>query len=86
MTTKRLGIGLIGSGGRPREAQREFDRALRLTPKRVLSLLGLARAAAAAGDRKVAARAYATLREIWHRADPDLPALDEAARFVAVRP
>src|SRR6059058_5957409 len=43
---------------RPREAQVECARALRLAPKRARSLLGLGRAAAAAGDRKTAARAY----------------------------
>ena len=65
------------AAGRPREAQVEFERALRLAPKRALSLLGLGRAAAAAGDRKTAAYAYGQLREIWHRADRDLPELTE---------
>lgn len=68
---------------RPGEAQRSFARALELAPNRALSLVGLARAAAAAGDRKTAARAYADLRAIWHGADPDLPALAEATRFIA---
>ena len=68
---------------RPREAQVECARALRLAPKRARSLLGLGRAAAAAGDRKTAARAYGDLRAIWHRADPDLPGLAEAVRFLA---
>jgi len=72
--------------GRPREAQREFARALALAPQRALSLLGLGRAAAAAGDRKTAARAYDDLREIWHRADPTVPGLREAAAFLAARP
>ena len=70
------------AAGRPREAQVEFERALRLAPKRALSLLGLGRAAAAAGDRKTAAYAYGQLREIWHRADRDLPELTEAERFL----
>jgi tetratricopeptide (TPR) repeat protein len=68
--------------GRPREARREFTRALRFAPQRALSLLGLARAAAAVGDQTTAARAYDDLREVWHRADPDLPGLTEAARFM----
>jgi len=71
---------------RPREAQREFARQLRLAPKRALSLLGLARAAAAAGDHVVAARAYGDLEQIWHGADPNLAALVEARRFLAARP
>ena len=70
------------AAGRPREAQVEFERALRLAPKRALSLLGLGRAAAAAGDRKTAAYAYGQLQEIWHRADRDLPELTEAERFL----
>jgi len=69
---------------RPREAQVECARALRLAPKRARSLLGLGRAAAAAGDRKTAARAYGDLRAIWHRADPDLPGLAEAVRFLGM--
>lgn len=84
-THELLGEMLL-EAGRPREAQREFARALRLAPKRALSLLGLGRAATAAGDRTTAARAYGELRASWHRADPDLPGLAEAARFVAARP
>jgi len=75
-----LGEVLLGLG-RPTEAQREFQAALRLAPKRALALLGLARAAAAAGDRKTTGRTYATLREVWHRADAGIPGLAEAAQF-----
>ena len=60
---------------RPAEARRQFERALQLAPKRAASLLGLARAASAAGDEKTAARAYETLREVWHRADRDVQTL-----------
>jgi len=77
---------ILLQGGRPREAQTEFARALRLAPKRALSLLGLARAAAAAGDGTTAVRAYDELQQIWHRADPNTPGLAEAARFLAARP
>ena len=72
--------------GRPREAQREFSRQLRLSPKRALALLGLGRAAAAAGDRVAAAQAYRNLRGIWHLADADLPALADVKQFPAPRP
>ena len=72
--------------GRPQEAQQEFARALALAPKRALSLLGLGRAAAAAGDRATATRAYSELREIWHGADPSLPGLADATRFLAANP
>lgn len=66
--------------GRPAEAQAEFERALALAPNRALSLVGLRRAATAAGDEKTATRAYAALREVWHAADDDLPALVESAQ------
>ena len=56
--------------GRARDAQVEFTRALRLAPKRTRSLIGLARAATAAGDSSTAARATADLQSIWHAADP----------------
>jgi tetratricopeptide (TPR) repeat protein len=58
--------------GRYDEAQREFQRALALAPKRALSLAGLQRAASAAGDEKTAMRAQGMLAEVWHAADPDL--------------
>lgn len=72
--------------GRPREAQREFARQLRLSPKRALALLGLGRAAVAAGDRAAAAQAYKNLRAIWRRADADLPALADVNQVAAPPP
>jgi len=77
---------ILLQAGRPQEAQHEFARELQLAPKRALSLRGLGRAAAAAGDATTGARSYAELRAIWHRADPDRPELAEAARFLAARP
>ena len=68
---------------KPAEAQREFARALELAPRRALSLLGLARAATASGDRATAVRAYGDLRDVWHRADAEMPALAEAKRLAA---
>jgi len=59
----------------PKEAQAEFRRALTLAPKRARSLLGLGRASVAAGDKVSASEAYATLRAIWHQADPGQLAL-----------
>ncbi len=70
---------------RPADAQAEFQRALSLAPRRALSLLGLARAAEASGDAATAERAYATLREVWHRADPGIPGLAEARRTASAR-
>jgi tetratricopeptide (TPR) repeat protein len=71
---------MLLQAGRAAEAQREFARALELAPKRALSLRGLGRAAAAAGDRVTAARAYTELRTMWHGADAGVPGLAEAAR------
>lgn len=67
---------------RPNEAQREFEQALHLAPRRALSLLGLGRAAVAAGDRKTAERAFSALREVWEKADADVPGWDEVKEFV----
>jgi len=61
--------------GKPAEAQQAFTRALALAPRRSLSLLGLARAATAAGDTVVAEQAYADLRGIWRRADTEVARL-----------
>ena len=66
-----LGEMLVGVG-QYAEAQREFTRALDLAPKRARSLIGLARAATAAGDPQTADRARKTIAEIWHSADQGL--------------
>ena len=63
---------LLLQAGRPREAEVEFTRALRLAPKRTRSLIGLAHAALAAGDQATATRTTADLKSIWHSADPDV--------------
>ncbi|MDP9176269.1 MAG: hypothetical protein M3O61_01175 [Gemmatimonadota bacterium] len=67
--------------GRPEEAQMEFRRALTLAPKRARSLLGLAQASVAAGDKASASEAYSTLRAIWHKADPAQTALVNKAQI-----
>lgn len=59
--------------GRPGEAQREFQRALEMAPRRAVALLGLVRAATAAGDSATATQARADLRDVWRAADRDLP-------------
>lgn len=59
--------------GRVEEAQAAFARSLERAPGRVLSLLGLARAASQAGDAETAERSYAELRKIWREADAELP-------------
>lgn len=64
--------------GKPAQAVAEFEAALKTAPNRSLSLLGLARAQAAAHDAKAAAATYRQLLANWHAADADLPALAEA--------
>jgi tetratricopeptide (TPR) repeat protein len=53
----------------PKEAQSYFEAALTRAPRRVLSLQGLARAAAASGNDTIAAKAQDELKEIWKNAD-----------------
>jgi tetratricopeptide (TPR) repeat protein len=73
------------SAGRPDSAALEFERALATQPNRTASLLGLARARAAAGERGRAADAYATLLANWRRADADLATVAEIRRGAAAR-
>ena len=70
---------------RPAEAQAQFVRALELTPGRSPALLGLVRAARAAGDRDAAERALTELERNWKAADADLPGLVEVKRLRAAR-
>jgi tetratricopeptide (TPR) repeat protein len=68
--------------GRADDAQREFSRALELAPGRARSLLGLGRAALAAGDKAVARRALEDLKRVWHSADASLPEVAELNRML----
>ncbi|MGH9329240.1 MAG: tetratricopeptide repeat protein, partial [Vicinamibacterales bacterium] len=68
--------------GRASEARDAFERALQRHPNRSASVLGLARAVAASGDRALAARHYATFVGNWTQADGDRPELAEARRGV----
>jgi tetratricopeptide (TPR) repeat protein len=61
------------AAGRPAEAQGEFEVSLKHNPGRSLSLLGLAKAAAAAGHSAVSEDAYARLAAQWSHADADVP-------------
>jgi tetratricopeptide (TPR) repeat protein len=77
-----LGEQLLQSG-KAGQAVAEFQAVLEKAPNRSLSLLGLARAQAAAHDAKAAAATCRKLLAIWHAADADLPALAEARAFLA---
>src|SRR6266851_1735881 len=67
---------------RPNEAIEPFEQALRRNPKRSLSLLGLARAAAALGRTETARERYVELMTNFDAADRDLPELEEARRVI----
>jgi tetratricopeptide (TPR) repeat protein len=70
--------------GRGREAQQAFETSLSRTPRRSLSLLGLARASLGNGDAETAAEAYGQLATTWAAADPGRE-LDEVKGFRPVR-
>jgi tetratricopeptide (TPR) repeat protein len=72
-----LGEVLLEAGRAP-EAREAFERALQRYPNRSTSVLGLARAVAASGDRALAARHYATVLENWKQADGNSPEVAEA--------
>ena len=67
--------------GRPQEAAAAFEQALKRGPNRSLSLLGLARAAAARGDRESARAHYRRVLANWRSADAGLPELNEAREY-----
>jgi tetratricopeptide (TPR) repeat protein len=64
---------LLLAMGRPTEALAEYDAALKLAPRRALSLRGRLQALQAMGDASGAAQARAALADVWHAADADLP-------------
>ena len=65
---------LLLAANKPDAAITEFQLALARAPRRPMSLLGLARAQQAAGRTSAADSTYATLRQIWHAADPTIRA------------
>jgi tetratricopeptide (TPR) repeat protein len=56
----------------------QFKSALARTPRRAAALLGLARAASAAGQKAESVKAAKDFLAAWHRADKDRPELGEA--------
>jgi tetratricopeptide (TPR) repeat protein len=76
---------LLLQTGRPREAIDWFTRALDRTPNRSRAVLGLARAAAKAGDAAASRDAYTRFLENWRMADPNLPELAEARAALGAR-
>jgi tetratricopeptide (TPR) repeat protein len=73
---------ILLKAGRPKEASEQFAAALARQPNRARSLLGSARAAAKAGDTKMASDFYSRLARQWQQADSNLPELKEAQDFL----
>ena len=65
------------------EAREHFELALERTPKRLHSMLGLARSAAGSGDKESAKRIYSELLALLADADPALEIGAEARRYLA---
>jgi tetratricopeptide (TPR) repeat protein len=72
--------------GRPADAMQCFEAVLARSANRSLSVLGLARAAAAAGQPEASRRRYTELLASFDAADADLAALREARAALAVPP
>jgi tetratricopeptide (TPR) repeat protein len=73
---------ILLAAGRSKEATKQFETALLRQPNRARSLLGLARAAAKAGDTKSAAEAYSRFARQWNQADAGLAELREAQEYL----
>lgn len=69
---------LLLAAGRPKDALVWFERTLQRTPNRSRAVLGLARAAAKAGDVARSRASYKQFLDNWRTADPKLPELQEA--------
>ena len=69
------------AAGRPADAAEQFRILLTRMPNRPLSLLGLARAHVALGDREAASEIYQQLADVWQ--NRDFPELREAQQYLA---
>jgi tetratricopeptide (TPR) repeat protein len=69
--------------GQPGAALSEFETALKQTPNRFRSLLGIARAAKGAGDGGKASEYYGKLVELAKNADTERQEIREAKKFLA---
>jgi len=74
---------LLLEGGDPAAALVAYETALKATPNRYRGFLGVARAAAAAGDRAKAAAYYGKLIDLAKNADVERPDVREAKAFLA---
>jgi len=77
---------ILLSAGKYTEAMQAFRNALQRTPNRLFSELGLARAAAAAGDKALATAQYQDVLEQLSEADPGLAEITEARAYTGQQP
>ncbi len=75
--------GLLLALDRPKEAQQEFEKALKIYPGRYHGLYGAAESAERAGDKKTATRYYAKLVQQTAKADASRKELVRARAFLA---
>ena len=75
--------GTVQGAGQPAAALKEFETALEQTPNRYRTLLGIARAANAAGDRQKASDYYGKVVNLAKNADTERPETREARAFLA---
>jgi uncharacterized protein HemY len=71
--------------GQPKEAQREFEAALKIYPGRFRGLYGAAQAAEQAGDREVANRYYTKLAAQTAKAAGSRPELNHVREFLSAQ-
>jgi tetratricopeptide (TPR) repeat protein len=77
---------LLLEAGRPDDAIVWFERTLQRTPNRSRAVLGLARAAARAGDAGKSRASYKQFLANWRLADPSMPELREAQTALITYP
>jgi tetratricopeptide (TPR) repeat protein len=70
------------ASGRAADAVKQFQASLARTPRRAASLIGLARAAEAAGQHQLAVKTAREFVAMWHLADADRQELKDARAIV----
>jgi tetratricopeptide (TPR) repeat protein len=80
---RELHAELLLEAGQGAAALTEYEKALAQTPNRYRTLVGIARAANAAGDRDKATRHYGKLLDLARNADTERPEIREAKEFLA---
>lgn len=76
---------LLLETGQPAAALGEFETALKQTPNRFRTFLGIARAAHAAGNRATASEYYGKLADLASKADTERREIREAKEYLAQR-